>query len=201
MQMGTSEEISVDLLDETTITSIKHFIEMAMKNKMSWTTVSTIIAEMTVTLQTSKQVIKILLQMLQSKVNTNENGKSDSEGEKNVENTNTDLDITYDDSFLKDAETEERINHPQLSYLKSDETVVHDNELKNHKDSLETIKKLVESGEKLYTFVGDADEMTDEEVGFENIEQNDSEQILAKENSHKTKFKCNTLKNLVEKVI
>ena len=114
--MKISKEMPVELLDETTISSIEHFIKMAMKNKMSWTTVSSIIAEMTVTLQTSKQVIKVLLQMLQSKVHTNDNETY--EGEKEAENLNDKIDITSQDSFLKDAEIEERMGHLQLSHLK-----------------------------------------------------------------------------------
>ena len=190
-KMKTSKGMHTEVLDETTISSIEHFIKMAMNGKMSWTVVSSIIAEMSMTLQASKQVIKVLLQMLQSKDHANEN--ENYEGEKDVENLNDNTYITSEDSFLKDVETEKRKNNPQLSCLKRNETDFHDNELKNYEDSLETIKKLVESGEKLYTFVGEMIEEnnTAQEIIVENYMENDSEQISAKEISPKPKFKRN----------
>ena len=65
-KVSTTLTSSTVILDYKTLTIIEHLIGMAMKNELSWNTLSANLEEMATTLQKSNQVIKILLRILQS---------------------------------------------------------------------------------------------------------------------------------------
>ena len=54
---------------------IDSIIEMALRKKIPWTTLDIMLNEMTPTLETAKQVIKVLLHTLKSELQTNESKK------------------------------------------------------------------------------------------------------------------------------
>ena len=59
--MKTSGASSVILLDEKTISSIEHFIGMAVRNEMPWDGLSSILENLALTVEKSRQIINILL--------------------------------------------------------------------------------------------------------------------------------------------
>ena len=63
-------------VDNMDYEKVNYFIEMVIKKEFSWATLSIILDEMTPTLKRSKQVIKILLQILELKLPSNQNLQS-----------------------------------------------------------------------------------------------------------------------------
>ena len=51
---------------------IDSIIDMTLRKKIPWTTLATMLNEMTPTLETAKQVIKVLLRTLKTEVETND---------------------------------------------------------------------------------------------------------------------------------
>ena len=75
--------------DGTMDTSIQHFVKMVLRKDLSWATFASILNDMTSTLDKSKEVIGILIHILQSKLETD---KTESENQViNVEKTNVQI--------------------------------------------------------------------------------------------------------------
>ena len=197
-------------------------IEMAIKDQLSWLTLASVVDELTPTIAISKQVIKILvkeLENLQSKLKQYQ-VKASSTSEKltfmvqneetkieikdkidNYSNDIIEIDQTDDETFEIEAQdfvrnNEEDYRYPKFSCPKCDKTFVISIALKKHLRGHETLKKMMESGEKLYTFVGDSidqDDTVKEKYILGGIKDSDKEMKIKKSaDEGKTKTKCNT---------
>ena len=197
--MKTSGASSVILLDEKTISSIEHFIGMAVRNEMPWDGLSSILENLALTVEKSRQIINILLQSLQSK----QNGSKDSQNKQKQQS------LRY--AFIEKTESQNKSSKFDLKEVKTEvgnfnsschrcgEMFLNINDLKRHmkihQESNETTKKLVERGEKLYTFIGDSDNLQGNEptLTLEEVDHDDGKQIQIKPPTGKVNkeiYKC-----------
>ena len=199
--------------------NIQGLIKMAINEQLPWLTLASVLDELTPTITISKQIIKILLkelENLQSKLKEYQ-VKTGTKYEQltpmirirdEINFTNDVIEIDQADELL-DLETQEFVrdeeeNHvdPSFQCPKCDKIFMFSIALTKHLESHETLKKLVENGETLYTFIGDYDIIdqndTTKESDISNIVKHTNKEIKSKQSTDirnqksKTKIKCNT---------
>ena len=106
---------SVDEFEDTFV-KIENFIDMVIKDQISWKTLSIILDEMTKTFEESKQMVKILIQILQSKLVGNFRETSNKETQTNIVQNLTENQLNTENSTnYKNYSTHDFIseNHDQ----------------------------------------------------------------------------------------
>ena len=170
--------------------NIQGLIKMAIKEQLPWLTLASVLDELTPTIAISKQVIKILLKELET-IQT-----------KLKEHQDEDDSITEVDSVTQNEESkiqfpdEDKVDctNDVIEIDQADETFengAEDSERLEKENSNEAIKKLMERGEKLYTYIGDNNDIFDENKGAQEI-------IFAKSEKDHHKFE-KTKKSTTEK--
>ena len=195
---------STSILDSKTLSSIDHFIGMAIKNEMSWNTLGLMLKEMMTTIEKSHQVIEVLLQILQS---MSKKDSHDIEAEQGIMIPNDSM----NEQIIKIKHDKPFESNPmkiEIAMTKDSKASCHEcgemlfsefalrKHMKTHNDSIETIKKLIKNGEKLYTFVGSSDithvneESSSKEIVFENVNLDKNTQQSAFKKDKKIEHKC-----------
>ena len=185
--MKTSGASSVILLDEKTISSIEHFIGMAVRNEMPWDGLSSILENLALTVEKSRQIINILLISLQSKQQINGIGSKNSQNKQKQQTQNkSSKKVGKNLNSSCDKCGEKFINSIALK-----------KHMKIHEDSDETTKKLVEMGEKVYTFIGDLGNLQGNETSSveKEVAYDDSPKNMVNKKLKKCKF-CEKTFNL-----
>ena len=195
---------STSILDSKTLSSIDHFIGMAIKNEMSWNTLGLMLKEMMTTIEKSHQVIEVLLEILQS-MSKKESHNFEDEQEKMKQNEsvnhsineiNHDIPLESNPKKIENAMTKDsKASCHECGEMLFSEFALRKH-MKTHNDSIETIKKLIKNGEKLYTFVGSSDithvneESSSKEIVFENVNLDKNTQQSAFKKDKKIEHKC-----------
>ena len=194
---------STGILNNKTLSSIDHFIGMAIKNEMSWNTLAMVLKEMMTSVEKSHQVIEVMLEILQSMSKKESHDFEATEGnmEPNEPVNEQIIEIKQDIPFERNLKKIENV-------VTKDFKACHEcgemffNEfalskhMKTHSDCNETIKKLIKSGEKLYTFVGSFDithvneESSSKEIVFHKANIDTKTQQSAIKKDKKIKHKC-----------
>ena len=218
-------------INKIPIDKIQGLIDLAVQEQLSWQLLAPVLDELTPTIAISKQVIKILLtelETLQLKVNKNL-VLSCSNCDKSTPATQdeeTECQIQYRDQMdweiaVNESDEADEINDKETQSFKDsvpdeedicfdteftcDETFVSSIEFRKHEKVLdttkETLRKLLDRGEKLYTFVGDTDildgngtigEMNIVRCARKNIDKEIKTKEYVEERNEKTMNKCST---------
>ena len=182
--------------------NIQGLIKMAINEQLPWLTLASVLDELTPTIAISKQVIKILLKELetiQTKLKEHQD-EDESKMEVNSVSQNEESKMQFPDEDKIDFTNDViEIDHADETFENEDE----DSERVEKENDKTTIKTLVERGEKLYTFIGDKNDIFDENKAAQAIivAQSESEkenhkfektQKTTTEKQYKDKHICNT---------
>ena len=192
---------STSILDNKTISSIEHFIGMAIKNEMSWHILTSMLKDMMTTIEKSHQVIEVMVESLQSMSKKQSHDFENEEGEMKPNGSLTEpmIEIKQDSPYESNPKKIRNVitkdskatSCQECGEMFSNDIAFRDH-TKTHYDCGETIRKLIENGEKLYTFIGSSDK--ERLSSKENLDHDTNTQKSVSEKDQKTKHTCEICK-------